>query len=109
MGRPVKSRRVCGMPQVEEFAPKNAESKEIVVMTLDEYETIRLIDFCDYSQEECAKQMQVARTTVQAIYDTARKKLARVIVEGHGLNIKGGAYELCQEADNCGISSACLL
>jgi predicted DNA-binding protein (UPF0251 family) len=36
-------------------------------MTVEEYETIRLIDLLGYMQEQCADQMHVARTTVQRI------------------------------------------
>lgn len=33
--------------------------REEVIMTLDEYETIRLIDLEEYTQHECAKQMNI--------------------------------------------------
>ena len=67
-------------------------------MTLDEYETIRLIDLCGLSQAETAAQMGVARATVQAIYGDARRKLAQCIVSGMELSIAGGDYELCPGA-----------
>lgn len=65
-------------------------------MTLDEYEVIRLIDLEGLTQEQCAVQMEVARTTVQAIYAGARQALARCIVEGRPLLIGGGDVRLCE-------------
>ena len=101
MARPVKSRRICGLPEVTEFFPGDGEAREAVVLTLDEFEAIRLIDRLELSQEDCAAQMNVARTTVQYIYDSARKKLAEALVEGKGIRIGGGIYELCPNSDDC--------
>lgn len=101
MARPVKRRRICGLPEVTEFFPRDGEAKEEVVLTVDEFEAIRLIDRLELSQEDCAAQMNVARTTVQYIYDSARKKLAEALVEGKGIRIGGGTYELCPHADGC--------
>lgn len=101
MGRRVKCRRICEMPRIDEFAPANVNSQEEIEMTVDEFETIRLIDHQGYSQEECARQMNVARTTVQSIYDSARKKLAETLVDGKKLKIGGGAYEVCPNAKEC--------
>ena len=64
-------------------------------MTVEEHETIRLIDLKGFTQEECAEQMQVARTTVQRIYNDARKKVAEALVLGKMLQIEGGDYLLC--------------
>lgn len=64
-------------------------------MTVDEYEAIRLIDLSGLTQEECAGQMNISRTTVQGIYDEARKKLAESLVNGKILMIGGGEYQLC--------------
>ena len=64
MPRPKKDRNVCSMPRVSAFFPAG-ESGGCVVLTVEEYECIRLIDHLGFSQEECAAQMQVARTTVQ--------------------------------------------
>lgn len=64
-------------------------------MTVDEYETIRLIDLEGFTQEEAAKKMNIARTTVQGIYNDARKKVAQSLVNGKVLIIEGGEYRLC--------------
>lgn len=101
MARPTKRRRICALPQTSEFIPASRERGAAVELTVDEYETIRLIDRLGYSQEECAQQMNVARTTVQAIYDSARGKLAEALVEGRRLVIGGGAYDVCPNARNC--------
>ncbi len=95
MSRPTKSRRVCHFPQNSTFIPDNEKSDGVIILTVDEYEAIRLIDKERLSQEECARYMQVARTTVQKIYEEARKKLADMLVDGLSLKIEGGEYKLC--------------
>lgn len=102
MPRPKRSRKVCSMPRVSEFSP-NGEYSGIVVLTVDEYESIRLIDRQGFSQEECAAYMQVARTTAQQIYNSARKKLATALIDGKVLRIEGGDYRLCDGTEGfCG-------
>ena len=45
MPRPVKCRKVCHFPNVLEFLPADdTEKKMPIVLTVDEYETIRLLD-----------------------------------------------------------------
>ena len=79
MPRKVKCRKVCHYPQTLEFLPQNNNAEqEPILLTVDEYEAIRLIDRRGMSQEQCAAFMQIARTTVQRIYETARKKLAEI-------------------------------
>ena len=102
MPRPTKCRKVCRLPKISEFHPKGGADYEIT-LTVDEYETIRLIGKEGFSQEECAAYMHVARTTAQQIYNSARKKLASALVDGKGLRIEGGEYTVCSGGEaECG-------
>lgn len=104
MPRPRKARMVCEFPRNRLFVPEEPGSGcTAVEMTVDEYETIRLIDYAGLSQEQCGEQMKVARTTVQLIYTMARRKLAQALVEGRPLFIGGGDYRLCDGSGRCGM------
>ncbi|OUQ80251.1 DUF134 domain-containing protein [Flavonifractor sp. An100] len=100
MARPKKCRRICGMPQWEEFLPASGGDGQ-VVMTVDEFESIRLIDWEGMTQEQCASQMMVARATAASIYESARRKLADVLVHGRMLTITGGEVTVCQDSQIC--------
>ena len=55
MPRPKKCRKVCQMPQIREFFPAGSSSCDFaVILTVDEYEAIRLIDRQGFSQEDWA-------------------------------------------------------
>ncbi|MDF2566928.1 MAG: hypothetical protein K0R90_384 [Oscillospiraceae bacterium] len=109
MPRPRKWRKVCCLPESNRFGPLNTapDSENYVVMTVDEYESIRLIDLEEFTQEECANQMNIARTTVQAMYNDARKKLAESLVNGKVLWIEGGEYRLCDGGGEACGSGGC--
>lgn len=103
MPRPKKARRICGaVPEYNRFGPKGKRNSKSITMTLDEYEAIRLIDYENLMQEEAAKRMNVARTTTQAIYTSARKKISIALVEGIDIIIEGGEVTLCKNGNFCG-------
>ena len=104
MSRPVKCRRVCCLPRNDGFNPLCGGSEEsAVILAVDEYEAIRLIDKEGFSQEQCGSYMKIARATVQQIYTSARKKLAEALVDGLPLRIAGGHYCLCDGNESyCG-------
>ena len=96
MPRPRKCRKVCCLPDNDGFVPvRGGEELTPIVLNVDEYESIRLIDREGFSQEQCGEYMRIARTTVQQIYAAARKKLADALVEGLPLRIEGGDFTLC--------------
>ena len=101
MSRPAKPRNVCELPEYSVFGPKGKRARELekIIMTIDELETIRLIDYQGMTQEQASEQMNVARTTIQRIYVSARKKISESLIDGKILVFEGGDYVLCE--DDC--------
>ena len=93
MPRPTRCRRIGQLPVYRSFSPDDVEAVESVRMTVDEFEALRLLDGEGLTQEACAAQMNIARTTVTAIYDSARRKVAEALVQGKRLLIAGGCCE----------------
>lgn len=106
MPRPTKNRKICCFPRNKGLVPKGMQSEQTVVLSFDEYEAIRLIDLEGFSQEECAVHMDIARTTAQAVYLSARKKLAECLVNCAQLEISGGEVRICENR-NCGCKKNC--
>lgn len=101
MARPQKLRRICCEPEFDSFSPDGVPQNESVLLTLDEYETIRLIDLEKLTHEQCAEQMLISRTTVTEIYEKARYKLADCLINGKSLCISGGKYRYCNGLEPC--------
>jgi predicted DNA-binding protein (UPF0251 family)/predicted Fe-Mo cluster-binding NifX family protein len=98
MARRQRCRWISSYPDYWEFSPEELASEAAVVMTLDEFETIRLLDRDGLTQEQCAERMGVSRPTVTAIYDSARKKIAESLVDGKRLLLRGGSYQLHKQS-----------
>ena len=92
MPRPYCCRRVAGQPAASIFKPIGVPVRLLdeVVMTLDEFEAIRLADLDGLYQESAAAQMGVSRPTFSRITAAAHRKLADAIVHGKALRIEGG-------------------
>ncbi len=102
MARPSRCRRICQEPQYLNFGPMEESKVQQVCLTLDEYEVIRLVDYKKMTHEQCARSMDISRTTVTEVYESARFKIADCLVNGRSLRIEGGNYRLCQgEASYC--------
>ena len=102
MARPSRCRRICAQPNYNRFVPVGYECPDKVTLSVDEYEVIRLVDLEKLTHEQCARQMDISRTTVTEIYEAAREKVADVIVNGKPLEIAGGNYRICD-----GVAAGC--
>lgn len=98
MPRPQRRRRICSEPEYVSFIPQGCAPTGDAVLSLDEFEVIRLVDCEGRTHEQCAAQMDISRTTVTEIYESARRKLADVLVNGRRLLVEGGSYRLCDGA-----------
>jgi predicted DNA-binding protein (UPF0251 family) len=92
MPRPKECRKVGCLPDKNYFKPKGipASLLEEVILTLDEFEAMRLADFERLYQEDAAKKMNISRQTFGRIIETAHKKIADVLINGKALKIEGG-------------------
>ena len=102
MPRPKCNRNVCGVPDKNYFKPRGIPISELeeVVLSLDEYEAIRLADHEKLYQEEAASRMKISRQTFGRIIEAAHKKIADVLINGKALKIDGGEVAL-NEAKPC--------
>ncbi|MDE7331951.1 MAG: DUF134 domain-containing protein [Lachnospiraceae bacterium] len=107
MARPVRCRRICFEPKYDSFSPCGIGQAEQVLLSVDEFETIRLIDHEKRTHEQCARQMGVSRTTVTEMYEKARSKIADCLVDGKTLCISGGNYALCDGSASKGCGKKC--
>jgi uncharacterized protein len=99
MPRPRCCRRVTGEPAFKIFKPAGVpeSSLEEVVLSLDEFEALRLADLDGLYHEQAAERMSVSRQTFGRIVEEARGKIARVLVEGLALRIEGGEIEMSEQ------------
>jgi len=96
MARPPCCRRIAAMPIVEAFGPVLASAcqPDQVVVTLDEFEAVRLADLEELYQEHAAERMEVSRPTFSRIIESAHRKIAEALVSGKGLRIEGGSIRM---------------
>jgi uncharacterized protein len=96
MPRPKCCRNVGVMPDKTCFQPEGISSAclEAVILTLDEYEAIRLADLEGLYQDQAASLMNVSRQTFGRIVEAARRKVADVLVNGKALRIEGGPVSM---------------
>ena len=95
-GRPRCPRRIESEPEVTFFKPRGVPLKEleIVVLTMEELEAVRLIDLEGMDQERAAQSMGISRRALWDDLQSARGKIAKALIEGKAIEIKGGNYSL---------------
>ncbi len=98
MPRPRRIRRIFFEPRISYFKPAGVLLKDLQesVLTRDELEVIRLIDYENIGQSKVAKKMKISQPTLSRILKSARKKIADALINGQAIRVKGGEYEMVQ-------------
>ena len=96
MSRPQCCRRIAGRPIASVFHPAGIPVRELdeIVLTLDEFEAIRLADLEGLYQEQAAERMSVSRPTFGRILAAAHRKVAEALAHGKTLKIEGGTIRM---------------
>jgi len=94
MPRPKLSRTIQAPPATEGFQPHgNAQAGE-VILSLEEYEAVRLVDFEGLDQSGAAAHMGISRQTFGRVLRSARFIVAKALVQGLQLTVTGGCYRV---------------
>ncbi len=103
MARPENNRIVHEPPLFGEFKPVGIPGRSLdqILISLDEYEAIRLADFTGLSHEEAADEMEISRSTFTRLIEKARKKIAEFLVRGKILTIEGGSIHFRNNIIQC--------
>jgi len=94
MVRPRKPRLVSAYPTITAFVPQGVNVAGETVLSIDEFEAIRLSDFEHLDQEGGAAMMGVSRHTFGRLLARGRAVVADAMVTGKVLKIEGGSYEV---------------
>lgn len=103
MPRPQKERKVQEPPKIQGMKPVGVPAMllERVLLSLDEYEAVRLADYDGRDHQEAADIMGISRPTFTRLIERARKKMAEAIVDVKELVIEGGNYSFTTQLLRC--------
>ncbi|MBU4201779.1 MAG: DUF134 domain-containing protein [Candidatus Altiarchaeales archaeon] len=103
MPRPRRCRRIASEPSICAFKPVGVRECELdeAILTMDEFEALRLKDFERMDQEEAAKMMGISQPTFNRIINCARGKISDALVNCKMIRIEGGDYEVIGRRGGC--------
>jgi uncharacterized protein len=99
--RPKKTRWVECLPGERCFKPKCKPKGKLdgVIVTLDEFEAVRLADLEGMRQVDAAKKLKISRPTFSRIIESGRKKVADALVNLKAIKIEGGCCRVIKKKE----------
>ena len=103
MPKPKKERRVQLPPPASFYKPQGIPLSQLqqVILNVEEYEAIRLVDHVGMDQENAAVKLGISRPTCARIVEAAHKKVAEALAHGKALRIEGGSYSIAKNLMRC--------
>jgi predicted DNA-binding protein (UPF0251 family) len=89
MPRPRLCRRIKFNPSITYFKPQGVPMRflEVIELTSEELEALRLKNIKNLEQTEAAKKMNTSQSTFQRILSSAYKKITKALIEGKAIKI----------------------
>lgn len=103
MRNPYRKRRIDSPPKFYHFKPAGIPSRALnsIILSVDEFEAIRLADFNNLDHQEASELMNISRPTFTRLIEKARQKVAKVLIEGSELIVEGGNIEFVNNIYQC--------
>ena len=93
MGRITRRRWVNEPPNNKYFSDIDKTSDECIILTLAEFEAMRLKHYINLNQQNSAQSMRISQPTFSRILDAAHKKIIQALMEGKALKVSGGTFD----------------
>ena len=89
MVRPRLCRRIKFNPNVTYYKPQGVPMRflEVIELTTEEVEALRLKNMENLDQIKCAKKMKTSQSTFQRILSSAYEKMTEALIEGKAIRI----------------------
>lgn len=96
MVRPKQLRWIRKKPEVIYFKPAGVPIRQLkeTIISVEEFEAIRLKDEEGMEQTEAASKMKISQPTFNRLLNSARRKIAIAISKGRAIKIEGGIYKI---------------
>lgn len=103
MPRPRKCRRIMQEFGISYFGPKGVPLRELEVVNIthEEAEALRLADLEGLYHEQAAQAMGVSRATFGRILEDGRRKLVGAFIKGKAIEVNGGSYQVNVQGFGC--------
>ena len=91
-------------PGAYEFRPPGHTSRSSlrIILSIAEYEAIRLVDYKELDHSAAADEMEISRPTCVRLVASAHRKIAEALAEGKTIAIEGGASAMRTNRFRCG-------